>query len=445
MKKIQASELLLYGLLLISLVAYVLLAWWVPRESVFQVIGLYGGLFLIYSILLQNWKPSFGLLLGAAFVFRLVFLGTIPALSDDYFRFVWDGRLWAIGENPFLHLPGYYLEEGHQIAGLTQSLYDNLNSPEYFTIYPPVCQGIFALGAWLFPDNLLGHVITMRAVLLVGDVLGIYYLYRLLDRFNLPGHHVLWYALNPLVIVELTGNLHFEGLMIAFLFWAVYLLTTYRLHTSAFVLALSVCTKLIPLMFLPFLFKRLGWTKSVKYYLLTGLWIVVLFLPFLSLELFENFFSSVDLYFQKFEFNAGFYYIARWIGIEISGYNLIKYIGAGFTVLAGLVIVLMALLEKDAGWRKLPQKMLMAQAWYYFLATTVHPWYITTLVAHSLFTRFRFAIVWSALATLSYYTYLTDAYVENLGLVAVEYTVVFSWLLVEWRVARKAKKLTKKR
>ena len=80
-------------------------------------------------------------------------------------------------------------------------------------------------------------------------------------------------------------------------------------------------------MFLPLLFRRLGWKKALGYYAVTSILLLLFFLPFLSGAFAENFFSSINLWFQKFEFNASFYYLIRWIGYEIEGYNIIAYAG----------------------------------------------------------------------------------------------------------------------
>jgi alpha-1,6-mannosyltransferase len=68
---------------------------------------------------------------------------------------------------------------------------------------------------------------------------------------------------------------------------------------------------------------------------------------------------------------------------------------------------------------------------YFAMATTIHPWYASTLVAVSIFTKFRYPIVWSYLIFLSYATYQTSLYQENLWLVALEYLVVLSVIIYE--------------
>ena len=124
--------------------------------------------------------------------------------------------------------------------------------------------------------------------------------------------------------------------MIFFVLLSFWLLLQNRWVGSSAVLALGIGTKLLPLIFLPLLVRYLGWKRGLLYASVTFVFTAVLFLPFLSLDLFQNVFSSLNLYFQKFEFNASVYYLIRAAGYWLEGYNIIS--GAGFVlfILIGL-------------------------------------------------------------------------------------------------------------
>jgi hypothetical protein len=83
--------------------------------------------------------------------------------------------------------------------------------------------------------------------------------------------------------------------------------------------------------------------------------------------------------------------------------------------------------------RHLLVKMLFILTFYYLMATIVHPWYISVILALAVFTPYRFPMVWSAMLGLTYYAYSTMPYQENLWLVAVEYIVVLACLFGELR------------
>jgi hypothetical protein len=75
--------------------------------------------------------------------------------------------------------------------------------------------------------------------------------------------------------------------------------------------------------------------------------------------------------------------------------------------------------------------MLLGVSVYSFLSTTVHPWYIATPLLLSVFTRYRFAIIWSFMVILSYFAYNDAVFRENLWLVALEYIVVIGMFTYE--------------
>jgi hypothetical protein len=127
------------------------------------------------------------------------------------------------------------------------------------------------------------------------------------------------------------------------------------------------------------------------------------------------------LYFRSFEFNASVYYLLRAGGYWLTGYNQIARIGPALALGSGAWILLLTFGEKRPTWGTLPAALLLLLTGYYLLATIVHPWYLTPLVALSVFTRYRYTFVWSGLVVLSYAAYQTTAYTEQPGLLALEY------------------------
>jgi len=400
-----------------------LLLWFIP------LFGLYA-----WS-LWKEWNEKEVLFFfGVGVIMRLVLIGTMPGLSDDIYRFVWDGRLWLQGHNPFDHLPAYYLKEGLSIPGITPELYAQLNSPEYYTIYPPIAQLTFALSVWLFPHSLYGSAIVLRSFLILCEIGSFLLIWQLLKHFQLPKQRGLIYVLNPLIIIEITGNLHYEGAMVFFLLLAFWWLVRSKWAVSGLALALSVASKLLPLMFFPFLIRRLSWRRSYWYFPFIGLTLLALFFPLLNGQFIENFSTSLDLYFRKFEFNGSLYYLLRWIGFQIVGYNLITKFGPALALIVMLGILWVAYKEKEPNWAKLPERMLFAISLYLLCTTTIHPWYTSLPIVLCLFTRFRYPVAWSGLIMLTYINYSYPEYYENLWIVALEYVMVGGWALWEVQV-----------
>lgn len=407
----------------------------VPSQSDFWWIALgYIPAFAVYAwVLRRSNDVSLTFLLGLAVAARVLLLFAFPNLSDDVYRFIWDGRLLVQGYNPFDHLPAYYREEGHSVPGLSAALFQELNSPEYFTIYPPVAQATFALACWLFPTSVAGSALVMKLFLLACEVGTIWLLPKLLRTFDLPENRSLIYALNPLVIVEIMGNLHYEGAMIFFLLLGIWWIQKARLYPAAIAMALSVAAKLLPLLFFPFFIRRLGWRDSIRFFAAVGAVLLLLFFPLVSGVFLENFGNSLDLYFRKFEFNGSFYYLSRWIGYLRKGYNRIAQIGPMLAGVTFLGIVGMALWRKSKTWRSLPGLALFAITLYLFGTTTVHPWYVAMPLVLCLFTDWRFPVVWSGMILLTYVNYSYVEYYENLWIVGLEYGVVFGYLAWECR------------
>ncbi|MER2997715.1 glycosyltransferase 87 family protein [Pontibacter populi] len=427
----QKRTIAAYVVLGVSAVMYAALGYAMPRDNFAQLVLLFAVCFAGYVYVVNQRVPLWHGIAAAIF-FRLILLPATPLLSDDYFRFIWDGRLLSAGINPYLYLPGYFVQEGATIvSGINEALFQRLNSPNYYSVYPPVAQAVFWLSAKLSPYSITGSIVVIRVIILVAEVLNIFLLLRLLRKMGLSDGHVLLYALNPLVILELTGNLHFEALMIFFVLLGLYQLFYQRVVWAGCAFGLAVGVKLLPLLFLPFMWRKLG-TRQFFYFLTAvGLTLIVVSFPLINLEVIQHIATSVNLYFQRFEFNASVYYLLRWVGLQLTGYNQIAIIGPLLSLATFAIVVPMAAVKKLGSVRRLAGYMAAALTVFLLLATTVHPWYITTLVALTTLSAFRFAVVWSGLAILSYSAYRTSIYSEDTALIMLEYTIVMLWLLVE--------------
>ncbi len=397
------------------------------RLWVLITIGFLPFIFIFQKGFRLSWQTI--VWLGLALRFLLLF--ALPSLSDDYFRFIWDGRLNAQGINPFLWLPSEIAAQGFPIQGATPELYAQINSPNYYSVYPAVCQAIFWLGALLFPNSLVGHVVVMRCSILLAEAATLFFLAKLLRHFQLPLKNLVWYALNPIVIVELVGNLHFEAFMIMGIAGSLYFVwVRHQVLLASLLFSVAIHAKLLPLMLLPLFFRVLSWKKLVAFYALIAIISVGMFLPFFSMEMVSNMLKSTQLYFAKFEFNASVYYLIRWWGFQTYGYNIIATAGKNLTYLP-IGFVVAASLWNCIHPKVLYVRIIWSLAIYYFAATIVHPWYLTPLVAFALFTPYRFPMVWLTLAMLSYATYANPGYQENLWFVAIEYSLVYGTAFYE--------------
>jgi len=432
------SKTFIYLLAFLSASGYVFITYFLERHETPALLSAYFIVFSCYLAIL--WKEGVFIkqetldlktFIYLAIILRLCLFFALPNLSDDFYRFIWDGRLLATGINPFAQLPTFYIEgSAESVPGITEELFRNLNSPEYFTIYPPINQLIFWISAIIPGQSIFVAVLVMRFFILAAELGTIWLLPKVLQQFNLPRNASLIYTLNPLVIIEVTGNLHFEGMMVFFILLSLWWLNKEKLALSASALAFAVGTKLIPLIFLPFLPRPLSLKKISIYYSVCGLTILLLFLPLLSSELINGLQSSLSLYYQKFEFNASIYFILREFGFWEFGYNRIEFIGKDLINYTFWSIMILAFWQ----WGKrpiLPTLFMFALGIYLLFSTTVHPWYVITLLALSVFTNYRSPLLWTLVIFLTYSGYTISGFQLPTWVLYLEYGSVLAFFIFE--------------
>lgn len=416
---------------LLSSFVYGYLAYFSERSEFFSLISLYGLAFLSTYLVIEKSSFNFKQLLWLSIIYKLIFIAAIPSLSQDFFRFFWDGQLVIQGVKPYLeNVDSYFIKDSPFIIHQAEILRDGMGSlnASNYSNYPPFSQLLYAISAMVAQDSIPIFVIALRILLLGFDLIFIYFAHKILCHFNKNPKALFWYALNPLCILEITGNLHLEGVMIALFVAGVYFLISKKYAFSGLLISLSVGTKLLSLIALPLVFVFLWRTfKSVEKYknlvifgLSFSLVLAFQFLPFLSTEFINNFSDTIGLWFGKFEFNASVFYLVRWFGFQVYGYNIIQTYGWVMPIIAIMAFSIILFRQKRTE-RKVMAKFLWMLTIYFLLSTTVHPWYILFPLALSVFTRFKFALVWSFVVFLSYYAYTDSQVTESMLLISFEY------------------------
>ena len=389
------------------------------------------GLFMAYYGILKL-KLSWVLMVVAGLLFRTIFLGHYPALSQDFFRFIWDGRLLFKGFNPYLFTPNEIMNSQIVFLAEMQNLYEGMGplSQRNFSNYPPIHQIPGFLAAMISGRSIFGTILILRLILILADLGIVYYGRKLLRLLQMPKNAIFIYFLNPLVVIELTGNLHFEGLMVFFMLLTLYHLKQNKNVYASLFMGISILTKLIPILVLPLFICRLGLKKSVQFVGMTIGVVILGFVPFTNMGFLTNYSHSVGLWFSNFEFNASFYYMLKALIQYYLEANLIAYMRFIIPVLMGST-VLYFFLKKETKTKTIMKQYLWLLTAYYFIATTVHPWYIIPLVFLSCYSNYRYPIWWSLTVFLSYGAYSETAVQENPYLLAIEYGVVLSVLIYE--------------
>ena len=238
-----------------------------------KLVGVQAMIYVVVAWLSWRARRSRSLLIiGLVFaaLFRLSILFSSPYLSDDIYRYVWDGRVQAAGINPYRYIPA-----DQSLAELRDDkIYPNINRRDYArTIYPPVAQAIYFL-----TTRVSESVTWMKATMVGFEAIAIWAIIQLLASFGLPRQRVLIYAWHPLVVWEFAGNGHLDAIAIAFIALA---LLAYRRNSqvaTGIVLACAVLVKFIPVALFPALYKRWGWKMPLAF----AITVVVAYLPYLS-------------------------------------------------------------------------------------------------------------------------------------------------------------------
>lgn len=416
----------------LSVISYAFIGYVIKRYETIPLLTIYVGLFLFYLYLVnQNERLSVKQIIGLGILFRILFLFSTPMLSDDFYRFIWDGRLWFNGINPFAELPVFYMNHPELAPnGINQELFQLLNSPTHYTIYPPIPQFINWFAAWIASDSISISTYLIRISHIAAETGTLILLPIILKNQNSNAKNLAWYAFNPLIIIELTGNLHHEALMIFFLVLFIAQWQKEKYNWSAFALAMSVASKLLPLIFLPYLILKLKGKNLVFFSLVFTISLGITFSPLIDSSFIHGMEDSLLLYYQKFEFNAGIYYLFREIGFWITGYNTIAIIGKIFAYLVTGFVLIYSFVANRKNW-KLESTFLFISTVFALFSLILHPWYISLVILFCVLANYRFGILWSLLIIGTYAGYSINGFNEVYWIVGIEYAIVILFLVYE--------------
>ncbi|HVG29650.1 MAG TPA: glycosyltransferase 87 family protein [Pyrinomonadaceae bacterium] len=195
-------------------------------------------------------RATFPVVVAFAALFRLAILFEPPRLSDDIYRYVWDGRVAAAGINPYRYVPSDDALKHLRDA----AVYEHVNRRDFApTIYPPLAQMIF-----LAATRVSESVVWMKAVMVSFEAVALWAVARLLASYDLPRQRILLAAWHPLLVWEIAGGGHLDAVMICFVCLALRARRRGRDARAVFLLACAALTKLFPAVLAPALYRR-GW------------------------------------------------------------------------------------------------------------------------------------------------------------------------------------------
>lgn len=386
------------------------------------LIAVYGLAFGPYAWLLSRMDASWSWMpLVLTAVTARVFLSFWePVLSDDIFRYVWEGRVSLAGFNPFAYAPS-----SEVLASLRDArIWPQVNHPEIPTIYPPIAQAVFTLNA------LWDGGTTSLRWLFLGIELGLCALiFRILSA-HMRVVFLVVYALNPLVIVEVAWSGHLDviaylSLCAAMLLWQQNPHSSTRLSLGVgTLLGLSIGAKFLGVMGLGLmvLSPTVHRLKSRVVIALVAVLVVGLsYIPFVDAG--KDLFAGFGTYAASWQSNDSVFR-AIYVGVEESlkhnGHKRIFQIaGQGLasdqiaaTTGKFVAVVVMALVFGFVVQvlRRPLYGFLVLMLTLLVMAPTVHPWYVAWLVPFAALcwddefdgAMASAAVLWSATCILAY-------------------------------------------
>jgi alpha-1,6-mannosyltransferase len=314
-------------------------------------------------------RGAFALILATAMLLRIGALAAPVFLSDDIYRYIWDGRVQAAGINPYRWVP----TDAHLEPLRDAAIFPNVNRNNYApTIYPPVAQMFFFL-ATRFGES----VLVMKLALVAVEAVGIWALLQVLRGVGAPRENILFYAWHPLPVWEIAGSGHADAVMVALVAVALAAAVRCRRAFSGAVLAAATLVKFFPLALVPALWRPTTTNRGDWRWLAAfAAVIIAAYLPYVEVGSRVFGFLSGYVAEEKLASGGGF-----WI-VEVLR-NAVPlptalYLVVAIAILAGLAI---------GAWRRPPGAspslrwaMILGVATM-LLASPHYPWYFVWLVA----------------------------------------------------------------
>lgn len=351
-----------------------------------------------------------------AILFRITLIPSELSTSGDVYRYLWEGKVVAHGFNPYENAPDD-ARLSHLRSG---TLVNKLQYKNTTAIYPPVAQYMFALSYILFGENVAG----IEIIYLFTSIVSMYLIILLLRHKKIDERSVIIYAWLPLPIMEYFINAHLDIVGVLFFLLFIYLFLQEKYYLSSAAFALSILTKIYPVMFIPLIFRKLGWKRSLYFSLITVVIIILFYLPFIPKE--RELSESLFRYISHWSFNGSVFKIFYLITEHNQKARIISYILFGIT--------LIYIFYRNEEFFKSVYLFWIA---YIIFTPTLYPWYLGWIAAIN--PVFSFASVNSLLLTIdvSNFTPLSDKWTEYWWTAVIQYVPFYSLLIYDLLKHRK--------
>jgi alpha-1,6-mannosyltransferase len=226
------------GAVLVGLTLVTPFAFEAAGDNAFIALTIAAGLLTIVATHVAERAPpnlALWLIFGLGIGLRAYVLLFDPLLSNDIYRYVWDGRVQAAGINPYRYFPAdealAFLRDG--------AIFPHINRVDSaVTIYPPVAQFFF------FIVTRIGeNVTTMRLAMLGCESVTVTLIMLLLRRMDRPVTRVIAYLWHPLPLWEIANGGHVDALMVALMLLGLWVVLTGHALRGAVLIAFAALVK----------------------------------------------------------------------------------------------------------------------------------------------------------------------------------------------------------
>lgn len=309
-----------------------------------------------------------------ALIFHATLLFSSSPLSDDIYRYYWDGKVINNGLNPYAYSP-----DADQLRHLRDANWERVQNKDVQTMYPPLSQAVFAAAYFVFPGTS-----TLRLFSVSFNLLSVWILILILKELGLDVRYSLIYAWSPLAAIEFANSGHIDSLAVLLTLLSFLFLLRRRRGLSSAALALAVLSKVYPLLFAGLFLPR--WRKKGAL-IFTGV-LATFYLPFLGAgaELFQGF---------SFFVRRGFFNGSLFPLLLASMGRIMGKLDA-LLVSKTLVLLVVICFFTYLYFRSRQQEENDLLLWRYsfwltgtflVLSPTVHPWYLTWVLPFLCFFR----------------------------------------------------------
>jgi alpha-1,6-mannosyltransferase len=363
-----------------------------------------------------------GIIVIFALLFRTFLLPSTPSvLSNDMYRYIWDGRVQQSGINPYRYPPA--AEELEELRD--ERVFPNLNRKQVPTIYPAAAQSFFLLFHVLTGDSILGY----KGFMVFFDALTLLALAGLLKTYGFEPARLLIYAWNPLVVFEIAYSGHLEGLTVFFLVTAFLMHGINRKNTGVMLLAVAGALKLYPSLLLAALLNR---GRRIKGILLFGSILALLYLPYAGAGRRIIGFLPAYLNNPYESFNLGLK------NLLLLFWPTMDYARLSQLFLISLLVAALVILTRE----KQKPDVLRAAYWLtgmllLFMPAALHPWYVILIIPFLAFFPNPAWLCFTGTVSLSYLKYVSPGEIMPTWVLLAEYLPLFFLLAVLFFLRKK--------